>query len=211
MPWCGSEGSERKEGSRSSGFIVKHGWVLYLENNTVLQLNCATSFWDKHQTHLPSDLNQSRSSFACLGHYFPVGWVHLLIQFPLTFDLTSHSRWLPVFFLPPFKIRESIISQAISVHFHIEVLSYLLLAQICWPISWLPQVWVSQPSLFASSRRVAYLAFPFSSLFFLFASSGQKCLRHSNRVLDTQVLISPAQEQVYSEVRGRFLVYFPSS
>uniref|UniRef100_A0A8D3AV36 Microtubule-associated protein 1Sb n=1 Tax=Scophthalmus maximus TaxID=52904 RepID=A0A8D3AV36_SCOMX len=29
---------------------------------------------------------------------------------------------------------------------------------------------------------------------------GQKCLRHSTKVLDTQVLISPSQEQVHSEV-----------
>ncbi|KAL6105496.1 map1s [Pungitius sinensis] len=33
-----------------------------------------------------------------------------------------------------------------------------------------------------------------------FKGAGQKCLRHSNRVLDTQVLISPSQEQVHSEV-----------
>uniref|UniRef100_G3P5M6 Microtubule-associated protein 1Sb n=1 Tax=Gasterosteus aculeatus TaxID=69293 RepID=G3P5M6_GASAC len=32
------------------------------------------------------------------------------------------------------------------------------------------------------------------------AEKRQKCLRHSNRVLDTQVLISPSQEQVHSEV-----------
>uniref|UniRef100_A0A672JEZ1 Microtubule-associated protein 1Sb n=1 Tax=Salarias fasciatus TaxID=181472 RepID=A0A672JEZ1_SALFA len=34
---------------------------------------------------------------------------------------------------------------------------------------------------------------------FLSASSGQKSLRHCTRVLDTQVLISPSQEQVHSE------------
>ncbi|XP_062413392.1 microtubule-associated protein 1B-like [Pungitius pungitius] len=33
-----------------------------------------------------------------------------------------------------------------------------------------------------------------------FKGAGQKCLRHSNRVLDTQVLISPSQEQVHSEL-----------
>ncbi|XP_042357044.1 microtubule-associated protein 1S-like [Plectropomus leopardus] len=33
-----------------------------------------------------------------------------------------------------------------------------------------------------------------------FKGAGQKCLRHSTRVLDTQVLISPSQEQVHSEV-----------
>nr|XP_020442582.1 microtubule-associated protein 1S-like [Monopterus albus] len=33
-----------------------------------------------------------------------------------------------------------------------------------------------------------------------FKVAGQKCLRHSSRVLDTQVLISPSQEQVQSEV-----------
>ncbi|KAM8913346.1 microtubule-associated protein 1S-like [Spinachia spinachia] len=33
-----------------------------------------------------------------------------------------------------------------------------------------------------------------------FKGAGHKCLRHSNRVLDTQVLISPSQEQVHSEV-----------
>ncbi|KAK2826469.1 hypothetical protein Q5P01_020683 [Channa striata] len=33
-----------------------------------------------------------------------------------------------------------------------------------------------------------------------FKGAGQKCLRHSTRVLDTQVLINPSQEQVYSEV-----------
>ncbi|XP_040917212.1 microtubule-associated protein 1S-like [Toxotes jaculatrix] len=33
-----------------------------------------------------------------------------------------------------------------------------------------------------------------------FKGAGQKCLRHSTRVLDTQVLISPPQEQVHSEV-----------
>ncbi|XP_044023285.1 microtubule-associated protein 1S-like isoform X2 [Siniperca chuatsi] len=33
-----------------------------------------------------------------------------------------------------------------------------------------------------------------------FKGSGHKCLRHSTRVLDTQVLISPPQEQVCSEV-----------
>ncbi|KAM3595177.1 uncharacterized protein V6R79_019516 [Siganus canaliculatus] len=33
-----------------------------------------------------------------------------------------------------------------------------------------------------------------------FKGAGQKCLRHSARVLDTQVLISPTQEQVQSEV-----------
>ncbi|XP_070776839.1 microtubule-associated protein 1S-like [Enoplosus armatus] len=33
-----------------------------------------------------------------------------------------------------------------------------------------------------------------------FKGSGHKCLRHSTRVLDTQVLISPSQEQVRSEV-----------
>uniref|UniRef100_A0A8D3DFT2 Microtubule-associated protein 1Sb n=1 Tax=Scophthalmus maximus TaxID=52904 RepID=A0A8D3DFT2_SCOMX len=32
------------------------------------------------------------------------------------------------------------------------------------------------------------------------SSLGQKCLRHSTKVLDTQVLISPSQEQVHSEV-----------
>ncbi|KAM4543274.1 microtubule-associated protein 1S-like [Odontesthes bonariensis] len=32
------------------------------------------------------------------------------------------------------------------------------------------------------------------------ASSGQRCLRHCTRVLDTQVLISPSQEQAHSEV-----------
>uniref|UniRef100_A0A8D0AT58 Microtubule-associated protein 1Sb n=1 Tax=Sander lucioperca TaxID=283035 RepID=A0A8D0AT58_SANLU len=42
----------------------------------------------------------------------------------------------------------------------------------------------------------------FSFLFFVFFSAflGQKCLRYSTRVLDTQVLISPSQEQVHSEV-----------
>uniref|UniRef100_H3DII1 Microtubule associated protein 1S n=1 Tax=Tetraodon nigroviridis TaxID=99883 RepID=H3DII1_TETNG len=34
------------------------------------------------------------------------------------------------------------------------------------------------------------------------ASSGHKCLRHSTRVLDAQVLICPSQEQVFSEVRA---------
>ncbi|XP_029981847.1 microtubule-associated protein 1S-like [Sphaeramia orbicularis] len=33
-----------------------------------------------------------------------------------------------------------------------------------------------------------------------FKGAGQKCLRHSTRVLDTQVLISPSQEQAVSEV-----------
>lgn len=33
-----------------------------------------------------------------------------------------------------------------------------------------------------------------------FKGAGQKCLRHSTKVLDTQVLISPSQEQVHSEV-----------
>nr|XP_046268940.1 microtubule-associated protein 1S-like [Scatophagus argus] len=33
-----------------------------------------------------------------------------------------------------------------------------------------------------------------------FKAAGQKCLRHSTRVLDTQVLICPSQEQVRSEV-----------
>ncbi|KAM3870958.1 microtubule-associated protein 1S-like [Diretmus argenteus] len=33
-----------------------------------------------------------------------------------------------------------------------------------------------------------------------FKGAGQKCLRHSTRVLDTQVLISPSQEQTRSEV-----------
>ncbi|KAE8290061.1 Microtubule-associated protein 1S [Larimichthys crocea] len=33
-----------------------------------------------------------------------------------------------------------------------------------------------------------------------FKGAGQKCLRHSTRVLDSQVLISPLQEQVHSEV-----------
>ncbi|XP_070834806.1 microtubule-associated protein 1S-like isoform X1 [Chaetodon trifascialis] len=33
-----------------------------------------------------------------------------------------------------------------------------------------------------------------------FKGAGQKCLRHSTRVLDTQVLVSPSQEQVRSEV-----------
>ncbi|KAM9341542.1 microtubule-associated protein 1S-like [Symphorus nematophorus] len=33
-----------------------------------------------------------------------------------------------------------------------------------------------------------------------FKGAGQKCLRHSTRVLDTQVLIRPSQEQVQSEV-----------
>ncbi|XP_022066819.2 LOW QUALITY PROTEIN: microtubule-associated protein 1S-like [Acanthochromis polyacanthus] len=33
-----------------------------------------------------------------------------------------------------------------------------------------------------------------------FKGAGQKCLRHSTRVLDTQVLISPSLEQVHSEV-----------
>ncbi|XP_056281917.1 microtubule-associated protein 1S-like [Pseudoliparis swirei] len=33
-----------------------------------------------------------------------------------------------------------------------------------------------------------------------FKGAGQKCLRHSTRVLDTQVLISPSQEQARSEV-----------
>ncbi|XP_071772043.2 microtubule-associated protein 1S-like [Centroberyx gerrardi] len=35
-----------------------------------------------------------------------------------------------------------------------------------------------------------------------FKGAGQRCLRHSTRVLDTQVLISPSQEQVHSEVCG---------
>ncbi|KAG7510923.1 hypothetical protein JOB18_036039 [Solea senegalensis] len=35
-----------------------------------------------------------------------------------------------------------------------------------------------------------------------FKGAGQKCLRQSGRVLDTQVLISPSQEQVHSEVFG---------
>ncbi|KAM4724529.1 microtubule-associated protein 1S-like [Anableps anableps] len=34
------------------------------------------------------------------------------------------------------------------------------------------------------------------------ASSGQKCLRHCTKVLDTQVLISPSQELAHSEVFG---------
>ncbi|KAF1374663.1 hypothetical protein PFLUV_G00231440 [Perca fluviatilis] len=33
-----------------------------------------------------------------------------------------------------------------------------------------------------------------------FKGAGQKCLRHSTRVLDIQVLISPSQEQVHSEI-----------
>uniref|UniRef100_A0A3B4Z2M1 Microtubule-associated protein 1Sb n=2 Tax=Seriola lalandi dorsalis TaxID=1841481 RepID=A0A3B4Z2M1_SERLL len=33
-----------------------------------------------------------------------------------------------------------------------------------------------------------------------FKGAGHKCLRHSARVLDTQVLVSPSQEQVHSEV-----------
>ncbi|KAM9842912.1 microtubule-associated protein 1S-like [Aulostomus maculatus] len=33
-----------------------------------------------------------------------------------------------------------------------------------------------------------------------FKGAGQKCFRHSTKVLDTQVLISPSQEQVHSEV-----------
>ncbi|XP_071354610.1 microtubule-associated protein 1S-like [Trachinotus anak] len=33
-----------------------------------------------------------------------------------------------------------------------------------------------------------------------FKGAGQKCLRHSTRVLDTQVLVSPPQEQAHSEV-----------
>ncbi|XP_069392489.1 microtubule-associated protein 1S-like isoform X2 [Paralichthys olivaceus] len=33
-----------------------------------------------------------------------------------------------------------------------------------------------------------------------FKGTGQKCLRHGTKVLDTQVLISPSQEQVHSEV-----------
>ncbi|XP_074547498.1 microtubule-associated protein 1S-like [Halichoeres trimaculatus] len=33
-----------------------------------------------------------------------------------------------------------------------------------------------------------------------FKTAGQKCLRHSTRVLDTQVLISPSSDQVHSEV-----------
>lgn len=41
-----------------------------------------------------------------------------------------------------------------------------------------------------------------SLLIFLSASSGHKCLRHCTRVLDTQVVISPSQEQVHAEVRG---------
>lgn len=36
------------------------------------------------------------------------------------------------------------------------------------------------------------------------AASGHKCLRHSTKVLDTQVLISPTQEQVQSEVRDEW-------
>ncbi|XP_068195488.1 microtubule-associated protein 1S-like [Antennarius striatus] len=43
------------------------------------------------------------------------------------------------------------------------------------------------------------LSFSFYSVF-LSASSGQKCLRHGTRVLDTQVLISPSQDQARSEV-----------
>ncbi|XP_029900741.1 microtubule-associated protein 1S-like [Myripristis murdjan] len=35
-----------------------------------------------------------------------------------------------------------------------------------------------------------------------FKGAGQRCLRHSTRVLDTQVLISPSQEKVHSEVLG---------
>lgn len=38
-------------------------------------------------------------------------------------------------------------------------------------------------------------------------SSGQKCLRHNAKVLDTQVLISPSQEQVHLEVSGQPLKY----
>lgn len=40
------------------------------------------------------------------------------------------------------------------------------------------------------------------------ASSGHKCLRHSTRVLDTQVLICPSQDQVHSEVRELILPPF---
>lgn len=43
---------------------------------------------------------------------------------------------------------------------------------------------------------------------FLFASSGHKCLRHSTRVLDAQVLICPSQDQVHSEVRELILLPF---
>ncbi|KAM4625277.1 microtubule-associated protein 1S-like [Polymixia lowei] len=35
-----------------------------------------------------------------------------------------------------------------------------------------------------------------------FKGAGQRCLRHRSRVLNTQVLISPSQEQVHSEVYG---------
>ncbi|KAF7659866.1 hypothetical protein LDENG_00291660 [Lucifuga dentata] len=35
-----------------------------------------------------------------------------------------------------------------------------------------------------------------------FKGAGQKCLHHSTKVLDTQVLISPSQDQVHSEVFG---------
>lgn len=77
---------------------------------------------------------------------------------------------------------------------------FLLTAQICRLVSKLSQLWLS-PSLVCFPLAVCLSGLLFLFSVFLSAPSGQKCLRHTTRVLDTQVLISPSQEQVHSEVR----------
>uniref|UniRef100_A0A665V5G9 Microtubule-associated protein 1Sb n=1 Tax=Echeneis naucrates TaxID=173247 RepID=A0A665V5G9_ECHNA len=54
--------------------------------------------------------------------------------------------------------------------------------------------------LLVSCQLPSRLPFSFHPLFFSVAPSGQKCLRHNTKVLDTLVLVSPPQEQVHSEV-----------
>lgn len=109
------------------------------------------------------------------------------------------SFWLScsTFLTSSFSPSESITRPISPVHFLLfELFSYLL--PVCH--SMLGPVGLS-PSCLHPCGCLFVLLF-ISLLNFLSASSGHKCLRHCTRVLDTQVVISPSQDQVHSEVRG---------
>lgn len=113
-----------------------------------------------------------------------------LASLPQTILLTQLFHFLTFSFSPS----ESITRPISPVHF--LLFSYLL--PVCH--SMLGPVGLS-PSCLHPCGCLFVLLF-ISLLIFLSASSGHKCLRHCTRVLDTQVVISPSQDQVHSEVRG---------
>lgn len=137
-------------------------------------------------------------NFCYLGHYFPVGCVCLL----KTLNQFPSQDWLDVSSSVPLNQLFHSLARLSQFTFSFTSLSsspicFCPLAQICFvtrscpnsPISCLLPVGCQSVLLF-----LFFVCLP--------TSSGQKCLRHRTRVLDTQVLISPTQEQVRSEVRA---------